>query len=55
MSDEKKFTDEKLSEKELSNVTGGTIVETASDSFDLYRRGLTEDIYMSEVIVHAVR
>lgn len=40
------MADEKLSEEELDKVTGGTIAETAADSFDLYRRGLVEDVYV---------
>ncbi|MBQ3444132.1 MAG: hypothetical protein IJG33_12910 [Selenomonadaceae bacterium] len=46
MTDEKKIADEKLSEDELDNITGGTIAETAADSFDLYRRGIVEDVYV---------
>ena len=46
MTDEKNFAEEKISEDELDKVTGGTIAETAADSFDLYRRGLVEDIYV---------
>ena len=46
MAEEKIFAAEKLSENELEQVTGGTIAETAADSFDLYRRGLVEDIYV---------
>lgn len=38
--------EEMLDEKELDSVTGGTIAETAADSFDLYRRGLVEDVYV---------
>ena len=43
---EKHFADEKLSDDELDSVTGGTIAETAADSFDLYRRGIVEDVYV---------
>ncbi len=38
--------EEMLDEKELDSVTGGTIAETAADSFDLYRRGLVEAPYV---------
>lgn len=38
--------DEMLDEEELDSVTGGTIAETAADSFALYRRGLVEDPYV---------
>ena len=38
--------DEIIDEKELDSVTGGTIAETAADSFALYRRGLVEDPYV---------
>lgn len=41
MADENKISDE-----QLDSVTGGTIAETAADSFALYRRGLVEDIYV---------
>ena len=44
--DEKKFETEELSEEELDNVTGGTIAETMADGFDLYRRGIVEDVYV---------
>ena len=43
---EEKIADEMLSDDELDKVTGGTIAETAADSFDLYRRGLVEDMYV---------
>ena len=46
MTDKKIFAKEEISEDELDKVTGGTIAETAADSFDLYRRGLVEDIYV---------
>ena len=46
MAEDKKFADETLSEDELDKVTGGTIAETFADSFDLYRRGLVEDVYV---------
>ena len=46
MADKDKFTDEKLSEEYLDKVTGGTIAETAADSFALYRRGLTNKVYV---------
>ena len=38
--------DEIIDEEELDSVTGGTIAETAADSFALYRRGLVEDPYV---------
>ena len=38
--------DERVSEDELNEITGGTIAETAADSFDLYRRGLVENMYV---------
>lgn len=41
-----KIEDEVMREDELDNVTGGTIAETAADSFDLYRRGLVENMYV---------
>ena len=46
MADKDKFADEVMSEDELYNVAGGTIAETAADSFDLYRRGLTDKIFV---------
>ena len=46
MAEDKKFADETLYEDELDKVTGGTIAETFADSFDLYRRGLVEDVYV---------
>ena len=46
MAEEKKVSNEILNEDDLDSVTGGTIAETAADSFDLYRRGLVEDIYV---------
>ena len=49
---EKKIFAEELSENELDNVTGGTIAETAADSFDLYRRGLVEDVYVGSNRTH---
>jgi len=46
--------DEMLDEEELDAVTGGTIAETAADSFDLYRRGLVEDPYVGSRRVRTV-
>lgn len=46
MAVEDKFADEMLTDNELDKVTGGTIAETAADSFELYRRGLTDKIYV---------
>lgn len=46
MADKDKFADEVMNEDELDNVAGGTIAETAADSLDLYRRGLTDEIYV---------
>lgn len=46
MADKDKFADEVISDDELNNVAGGTIAETVADSFDLYRRGLTDKIYV---------
>ena len=45
MAEDKKITDGMIDD-ELDKVAGGTIVETAADSFDLYRRGLVEDMYV---------
>ena len=52
MAKEDKFSDEMLNDDELDKVTGGTIAETAADSFDLYRRGLVEDIYVGSNRTH---
>ena len=41
----KKIADEVMKDEELDSVAGGTIAETAADSFDLYRRGLVEKMY----------
>ena len=46
MAVENKLVDEKLSEEDLDKITGGTIAETAADSFALYRRGLTDKVYV---------
>lgn len=46
MADKDKFADEVMIDDELDNVTGGTIAETAADSFALYRRGLTDKAYV---------
>ena len=46
MAEKKKFADEMMSDDELDNVAGGTVAETAADSFDLYRRGLVDKIYV---------
>ena len=46
MATEDKFADEKLNEEDLDKITGGTIAETAADSFALYRRGLTDKVYV---------
>ena len=45
MTDEK-FLGKAMSDKELDDVTGGTIAETVADGFKLYRRGLVEDVYV---------
>ena len=46
MVEEDKFADEVINDEELDKVTGGTIAETVADSFELYRRGLTDKIYV---------
>ena len=46
MADKDKLADEVMKDDELDNVTGGTIAETAADSFALYRRGLTDKAYV---------
>ena len=46
MAEEGKIADEMLSEEDLDKITGGTIAETAADSFALYRRGLTDKAYV---------
>ena len=46
MADKDKIADEVMKDDELDNVTGGTIAETAADSFALYRRGLTDKAYV---------
>ena len=46
MAVEDKFADEELNEEDLDKVTGGTIAETVADSFALYRRGLTDKVYV---------
>ena len=46
MAVEEKFADETLNEEDLDKVTGGTIAETVADSFALYRRGLTDKVYV---------
>ena len=46
MADKDKFAKEVMRDDELDNVTGGTIAETAADSFALYRRGLTDKAYV---------
>ena len=46
MADKDKYADEVMIDDELDNVTGGTIAETAADSFALYRRGLTDKAYV---------
>ena len=46
MAKEDKCADEIMSDNELDNVAGGTIAETAADSFELYRRGLTDKVYV---------
>ena len=46
MAEKDKFANEMLNNDELDKVTGGTIAETAADSFALYRRGLTDKVYV---------
>ena len=47
MADEKKiYDDEIITDDELEKVAGGTIAETVADSFDLYRRGLVDKVYV---------
>jgi len=46
MAVENKFADEILSDDELDNVAGGTIAETVADNLELYRRGLTDKMYV---------
>lgn len=46
MADKDKFAEEVMRDDEIDNVTGGTIAETAADSFALYRRGLTDKAYV---------
>ena len=54
MADKDKFADEVMSDEELDNVAGGTIAETAADSFDLYRRGLTDKVYVGSERIRRV-
>ena len=43
MAEEKILKDEVLSDEELDNVAGGTIIETLQDGNELYKRGLLSE------------